>query len=734
MVQVKTKRVLMIKTVRPVFRDIFAGASSSVLSTAYCLSYAALIFSGPLTPYLSYGLAATFLSAAVAAAIVALRSSVPFAIAGPDTSTSAVTASLTASLAASLVAHGREDLLGPVMVILALSAVATGVFLLVLGMTRAGRVIRFVPFPVFGGFLGASGVLMLMGAFALVTGRHLTAANIDALVNPALLIRLAPAVAVGLLLRALTTRFESALVLPAVILGAVAVTLVTLHLMGVSLESARASGWLFGHQTAARIASPWRLRSLLDFPWRSLPWLSGELVAVMFVTATSLLLNTTGIEIATGREAVIEQELKALGLASLASAALGGFVSCLSLSRTQLNHQSGARGRLSGLTLAAISAMLLVVNPAFLSFVPKFALAGLLIQTGGQLCASWLAGSARKLTLLDYLALLVIAAIIIMWGFIAGVFVGIVIGCSTFALNASRVNAIKYSFDGVEVRSSLDRAPDEAALLDLHGHEIQGACLQSYVFFGTANRLYEHVKSVLACQPECRFLIFDFRLVTGIDSSATHSFGQIRAAAAKQGAELVLVNLNRDMERAFHVAQFLTEDLVILPRLDDALERCEEAVLKAHRGEAIGEESLHALLEDALGDRESAERLASHCRRRDAGAGEIIAQQGEPPSCMQFVVHGRVGVYVDMGDGHVVRVRSLAQRTTVGEMGLITGQPRSATVKAESPTILYELPAEAYARIQREDPALGQTLLSYVATVLAQRLSFANRAVGVLQR
>ena len=80
--------------IRAGFRDAFAGAISSVLSIAYCLSYAALIFSGPLTPWLSYGVGVAFLSSALGAGAVALRSSFPFGIGGPDTSTSAVVATL----------------------------------------------------------------------------------------------------------------------------------------------------------------------------------------------------------------------------------------------------------------------------------------------------------------------------------------------------------------------------------------------------------------------------------------------------------------------------------------------------------------------------------------------------------------------------------------------------------------------------------------------------------------
>jgi len=61
------------------------------MSVAYGLSFAALIFAGVLHTWLGYGLAATFIASAIGAAFVALRSSLPFAIAAPDGATSAVT-------------------------------------------------------------------------------------------------------------------------------------------------------------------------------------------------------------------------------------------------------------------------------------------------------------------------------------------------------------------------------------------------------------------------------------------------------------------------------------------------------------------------------------------------------------------------------------------------------------------------------------------------------------------
>src|SRR5262249_16199929 len=206
-------------------------------------------------------------------------------------------------------------------------------------------------------------------------------------------------------------------------------------------------------------------------------------LAVMFVTVISLLLNTTGIEIATRSEAEIERELKALGLANLLTAAVGGYVTCTSLSRTTLARVAGATGRIAGLTVAVISAAVLAIDPGFIGYVPKYMLGGILFFLGARLLYRWLIESSQQLPLVESLSLVAIAVLIIHWGFIAGILIGVVIGCATFALSVSRVKAIKFTFDGSEYHSSLDRSRTELSLLARYGSEIQGIALQSYLFF-----------------------------------------------------------------------------------------------------------------------------------------------------------------------------------------------------------------------------------------------------------
>ena len=153
-------------------------------------------------------------------------------------------------------------------------------------------------------------------------------------------------------------------------------------------------------------------------------------------------------------------------------------------------------------------------------------------------------------------------------------------------------------------------------------------------------------------RPDCRFLLFDFRLVTGIDSSATHSFSQIREAATECGAKLVLVNLTAGAGARIPYRPLSSRRISpSSPNLDCALEACEQ---DGHRGaqrrQAAKRLSLRAWLTEALGNADHAERLAARCRRIEVEPGDIIARQGEPADSMHFILEGRVGIVVDIGE------------------------------------------------------------------------------------
>ena len=720
---------------RAALNDVVGGGAASVLTVTFGLSYSLLIFAGPLAPYLSYGVAVTFISSAVLATVIALGSSLPFAIAGPESSTAAVTAILASSLVERIaLADTAAPQLAPVLITLGLSTIVTGIVLCGFGVTRMGRAIRYVPYPVVGGFLGAVGCLLLLGAIRVIAGERLQLATLDRFANMVTLSELAAACAMALVLYLTWHRSRSTFGLPVILIGGIAFAHVAFWLAGISLADAQAAGWTFEPPPHVSLMLPWSPHEISRYPWYALPDLLANVIAVIFVTATSTLFNTTGIEVASQREANLERELNVTGLANILSGAFGGYTGCISVSRSLLNLSSGGTGRLSGLTVAAVSALMLTVAPRLLGYMPKFVLGGLLIYLGADQLHKWVVDSRRRLSVVEYLSLLTIIVIIVQWGFVAGVLIGVIIGCTTFALSAARIDSIKYGFDGAEYRSSLDRSRDDQAVLSAHGEKIQGLNLQSYLFFGSANRLYQRVKVLLALHPDCRFLVFDFKLVTGIDSSAAYSFAQIKRSAQERGVKLVLVHLPPAAEKALRSSEFISKEVSIIAELDQALEWCENEIIAQHPGLEQEEGSLRDWFTQILGTERDAEELMRRCQRIEVDAGEIIVRAGDPADSMHFILDGRVGIMVPADEDRTTRVRSLGRYTTIGEMGLVSHAPRSATIQAEVASVLYVLDADQFEIIKRNDPELSHKLLTYFVSVMAERLTFANRMIAVLRR
>jgi SulP family sulfate permease len=345
-------------------RNAIAGVICAIVSLVFSLSYATLIFSGPLAPWLAYGMAATFVTATIGAIVMASRSSLPFALASPDASTSAMTAALVGALASRLVAEGAGDrLLGPTLMALPLTGALVGVTLCGLGIARAGRAVRFVPYPVIGGFVGATGWLVTAGAVQVMTGYRLGLVGIGHFLDGLTLTKLAAGAAVAAVLLICKPRFKGPFAQPTQLLACAVALYAGLTLFGISLTEAQANGWMFQPPSAAAFAFPWDFDEWRRFPWRFLPALSADFVAVMFVAAVSILLNVAGLEVTAKREADLDRELTTAGLSNLVAAAFGGYVNGVPLSRSTLAFKLAGDSRIPSLCVGASSLAMIGINP-----------------------------------------------------------------------------------------------------------------------------------------------------------------------------------------------------------------------------------------------------------------------------------------------------------------------------------------------------------------------------------
>jgi NTE family protein len=98
--------------------------------------------------------------------------------------------------------------------------------------------------------------------------------------------------------------------------------------------------------------------------------------------------------------------------------------------------------------------------------------------------------------------------------------------------------------------------------------------------------------------------------------------------------------------------------------------------------------------------------------------GAVLFRQGEKADFFYIVISGRLGVVVDSTPGDPRFITQIGIGDTVGEMGMITGEKRSATVMAMRYTELLGFSRSAYDRLTERHPGLVRRLLD----VLARRL------------
>ncbi len=104
---------------------------------------------------------------------------------------------------------------------------------------------------------------------------------------------------------------------------------------------------------------------------------------------------------------------------------------------------------------------------------------------------------------------------------------------------------------------------------------------------------------------------------------------------------------------------------------------------------------------------------------------EVLCHEGEPGNRMYVLVHGRLGVRLKGDSDQEIEVDELHPGVSVGEMGLLTGQERTATVYALAPAALVELSKDGFLRVASAYPELI-TQFSQAVLPRIQRVQLAN--------
>ncbi len=720
-------------------RDALAGMIASIVLVANIVSFAALMFPGVLADSAPTAIWAMLIGSSFCGLWIAWKTTVPPLAVGMDSSTGAALVLLAAASGQAVLAGGGSPQAAAQSVLLLFSAatLVTGLLLLGLGLARWGAYLRFVPFFVVAGFLGATGWLLIAGSVRMTTGH--TLAGLFSVWTPQAAAKLGCALGVLAVLLTLRRKVKSALALPLALLVMTVCASVALRLLGLADP---AQGW---YLPSLGSLDPWVPAVALQTATMPLSMALGfipDLVAVAIVALVSQVTKTSSLEVARKTAGDIDVELRAHGVATLAVVPLGGVMGSMQMGTSRLLENAGSATRGSGVAAAMVLGLVGLASFDLPGLIPLPIAAGLVLQLGWGFLNEAFAKQLAQRAWFNLVLGLAIAAVCVHYGYLTGVIGGIVAACLLFAVNYARVGVVRQQLSRAQFAGNVSRTAVAAQHLSQHGDAIQLYWLSGYLFFGSSEGVFERVRSDIRSQPPGRVshVILDFGGVTAADASAPASLSKLRDFCAKQGVALLISAtapaVRRDLVRdAFFAGKNPPHEF---DEVNLALAWAEDRVLAAAGIDADGPADkmagFEAWLKQQLGGAVSVAEFMSYLEPRNVAVDEVLCRQGDPSDAIYLVAAGRLVISIEDKTGRALRLRSISTHTVVGEMGFIRGIPRSATVTSEEPAKVFTLTREVFERMRAERPNLAMAFCDFLLRTLADRMGLSERMMTALSR
>lgn len=711
-----------------------------LISLVSSVSLAALIFTNNLSAYLSVGVSMMLLTAMVAGFLFALNSSCHAVIAIPQDRIAPITAVMAATISTTLVANGNssEQILTSVILAIIITTLLTGLFLFLLGYYRVGFLVRYFPLSVIGGFLAGTGWLLIIGSLRVLTDLPLKdpSSSVE-LIQQQHLQQWLPGLLIAALLSLAGDHRHKVIAFPTVILLSALVFYSYAFYNGQTLQQLIDDGWLLGGQLQESSLISVQLYQL---EWHNLVWHAitaemGNIASIFFLSAISVLITISAIELSVQQDFDIDRELKITGVVNIFSGLLGGTVSFHSLSLTNLSLNLGNSGRWVGIIAALLCGGTLFFGLEYITYLPRPLLGGLLAYLGITFLREWLFSARKKLPLSEYLLIPLIMIIIAVSGFLEGIFIGLIMAVILFVIHYSKIGAVKFKISGADRRSFVERPPRDNQYLNKQGNQFQLVVLQGFLFFGTTRKLLMQIKQRIEHSEKItlKYIIYDFKHVTGIDYSAAINFVKIRQLANQHGVRVIFSRLPPDFRKRIENTDNLntgSQNFIYFEDLDHALEWCENKVLLDISDNNNTQDSILENFLKRLDSHQNRENFMGYLEKITLPADVYLMKQGEESNDLYFVEQGSVSIYLESETGEKLRLRKTEKGTMIGELGFYLHSKRSASVLTEENITLYRLSTHSLQKMELQQPSIALQFHRFMAEFSADRILTTTRTIS----
>jgi SulP family sulfate permease len=556
-------------------KDLLAGATVAAISLPQAMAYALIAGVDP-----RFGL----YSAIVVTAIASLFGSSSHLVSGPTNAISLVVFSALAFFdpEARVDAYEAMFLLG----------IMVGSIQILIAVFRLGDLTRYISESVVLGFMAGAASLVALSQVANLLGLTERGTGHQLLVQRLVLTLAAGgpvnfrAVAVGagtvalvLLLRRLARRYR----LPQVeMLVALIVAATVAARLGWTRPGPDGKTWI---AVLGRVPSVFPAPHIPDIRFWWVKEMAGSAVAVALLGLLEALAIAKSLARQSRQTLDYNRQCLAEGLANLG----GGFFQCLpgsgSLTRSAINFQSGAVTRVSGLFTAGTVALVVVFLAPLARYVPKAALAGLLLVAAARLIEWRRLANALRASGYDAGLVLVTAVGAVFVSVEFSILMGVLLSILLFVPRAARLKATEL-FVGADrvIRGRLPADPRCARVLTF---DIEGE-----LFFGAARELDRHLEEIVAATASgARVVILRLRRTRNPDLVCMERLEEFLHDMEKRKIVVLLSGVRAELARIMDNLRFrrwLSPDRVFTGDLSDAGSSTIQAMRRAY--ELLGDD------------------------------------------------------------------------------------------------------------------------------------------------
>ncbi len=483
------------------------------------------------------------LQGGITAGVIALPLAIAFGVSSGLGATAGIYGSIIVGMLASLFGGTPTQITGPTgpLTVVVASVIAihsnnpnlifaaiflSGLFQIILGIFKVGKLINFIPYPVISGFMSGIGAIIILLQINPLFGIEFSGTPVEGLINALK--------SIG------NIDFQS------IILGFITLAIVFWipkkiakfippPLIALILGTITAIIFNFDVKTIGEIPRNFPNFIFPTFKLSEIEIIIPVALTLAVVGSIDTLLTSLVADSLTKTKHKSDKELIGQGIGNIAASVFGGLVSCGAMMRTAVNIKSGGRTKLSGIIHAIFLIMVIIFLAPAASKIPLAVLAGILIKVGIGIIDYKFIKLLKVAPKNDLLVMLLVFLITIFDDLILAVGVGVILSSILFAANIAKQTDIKLvGLSDLKNENYIDE--------DLKNHTMI-MHIDGTLFFGSASLIAARIDDVL----DNKTVIVDCSNIKSMDISAVFALEDLVLTLKSKNVRVIIIFNNREV-------------------------------------------------------------------------------------------------------------------------------------------------------------------------------------------